>query len=337
MREFPKQKAARLVRAALAEDIDSGGDITSQALIPAQAFARAVLMAKADGIIAGLPILPLVFGALDKRVEIKLLARDGQRIRRGQRLAELRGPARALLTGERTALNFLQRLSGIATLTRKFVAAVPGRRKGGCHRCCPNATAIQILDTRKTTPALRVLEKYAVACGGGANHRFGLHDQILIKDNHLKVLSLARAAGAGRREGVLTAAIRAARASHPRLPVEIETATPAEAAEAAAAGADIIMLDNFRPAQIPEAIKRIAAARLLSRGIVRKKQEPRTGFTAAIEISGGVTLANIGQYAAAIRAALRMANPPLRSCVGISTGALTHSAPALDLSLEVEA
>lgn len=324
MAAFPLKQARALVRAALAEDIGRG-DITTNLLVPAKLQSRAVLLAKADGVIAGLPILALVFG---KTVRIKLLTCDGQKIRRGQHLAELRGQARALLTGERTALNFIQRLSGIATLTQRFVAAVCDHRKSINHRRSQTAATIKILDTRKTTPTLRALEKYAVACGGGTNHRFGLYDQILIKDNHLALLRQSSS-----KLDYITTAICAARRKYPRVTLEIEVTTPAEAAEAAAAGADIIMLDNFSPAQIKKAVQLIVAAKPFRGGVRDKKQKPRKGFAATIEISGGVTLANVGKYAAAIRSALKTNPAALRAAISI--GALTHSAPALDLSLEV--
>jgi nicotinate-nucleotide pyrophosphorylase (carboxylating) len=287
MPEFPLKEARRLVRAALAEDIGRG-DITTNSVIPTGTIARGTLLAKVDGIVAGLPLLTLVFSLLDRRVKIRFLTRDGDPCKPGQKLASLHGPARALLTGERTALNFIQRLSGIATLTHQFTHRVSARR-------------VRILDTRKTTPTLRALEKYAVACGGGTNHRFGLYDEILIKDNHLAV---RRKAGAARSGRVIAGAVEAARKANPRATIEIETTTPAEAVEASEAGADIILLDNMKPAQMKKAVRLIAGR-------------------AKIEASGGITLSNIAAVAAT-------------GVDFISIGALTHSAPALDLSLEIE-
>lgn len=200
-------------------------------------------------------------------------------------LARLRGPARALLSGERVALNLLQRLSGVATLTRRYVEAA---RKGSAHA--------QVLDTRKTTPGLRLLEKYAVACGGGVNHRLRLDDAILIKDNHLKAAgSLAAALAAAKRSG---------------RSVELEVESLAELERALAGGADCVLLDNFTPGRLRAAMRRVRAAR-------------RRGQRVLAEASGGVTLGRIGAIAAS-------------GVDRISVGALTHSAPALDLALEFE-
>lgn len=272
---------ARLLTTALAEDLGRG-DVTTRLTVPVSARATARLEAREAGILAGGPLLAAVYRRLDPRVRVQGLLPDGRRFKAGQVLARLQGPARALLSGERLALNLLQRLSGIATLSAAYVAAARQRSK-----------RVQVLDTRKTTPGLRLLEKYAVACGGGSNHRLRLDDAILIKDNHLKAA------------GSVQAAVRAARRSG--LPVEVEVETLAELRDALAAGADCVLLDNFSPAQLRQAVK---VVRTLS---------PRT----STEASGGVTLARIGAIAAT-------------GVDRISVGALTHSARALDLSLEFE-
>jgi len=272
-----------LVAAALAEDIGSG-DLTTNATIPADARARACIHAKEPCVVCGLDLVAETFRQVDNRLAVSLLAADGDRAAPKQPVATLEGPARAVLTGERVALNFLQRLSGIATLTRAFVDHVAGTR----------AT---ILDTRKTTPGLRVLEKYAVAVGGGANHRRGLYDQILVKDNHLVVLARYHAQP-------VAAAVRAARQNAPSVIAEVEVKNLDELQQALDAGAPLILLDNMTDAEIAEAV-RITAGR------------------AKLEASGGVTL----ERAAAIARA---------GVDYISIGALTHSPRAVDFSLEIE-
>jgi nicotinate-nucleotide pyrophosphorylase (carboxylating) len=217
-------------------------------------------------------------------VRVQRLVRDGQRVRAGALLMRVRGPARAILSAERVALNFVQRLSGIATLTAQFVAAVRGTRA-------------QILDTRKTTPGWRRLEKYAVRCGGGRNHRFGLFDMVLIKDNHLAALR-------GARPNPIAAAVRAARKRFPGLRVEVEADTLAQARQAVEAGADMILLDNMTPRRLRRAVQWI-------------------GGRAVTEASGGVTLRNVRAIA---RAGVDF----------ISVGALTHSARAVDIGLDFE-
>ena len=272
-----------LVLTALAEDI-GGGDITTEATIPADARATAVILAKEPCVVAGLPLVEAIFAKLDARVVVKRLVEDGDLVEIRQRVAELTGPARAILTGERVALNFLQRLSGIATLTREFVEAVTG-------------TKTKILDTRKTTPTLRALEKYAVAVGGGQNHRLGLFDAVMIKDNHRVILARLGPQALGD-------AVVAARKLHPDAPIIIEADTVEQVEEALTAGADHILLDNMTLDELREAVALVAGR-------------------AKTEASGGVRLANAADIAAT-------------GVDYISVGALTHSARAVDFSLEIE-
>ena len=269
-----------IVDLALAEDI-GGGDVTTLATVPAGTQARATLLAKAPGVVSGLAVAGAVFRRVDPAVSFAPHLPDGSRVVPGTTLAEVAGPAHGLLAAERVALNLLQRLSGVATLTAAYVDAVTD-------------TAARIVDTRKTTPGLRVLEKAAVRHGGGHNHRFGLADGVLIKDNHL-----AAVGGPDR----VTQAVRRARQRAPHtLRVEVEVTTPEEAAEAAAAGADVILLDNM---DLP-ALRRAVAA---------------VGGRALLEASGGVNLSTVRAIAET-------------GVDFISVGALTHSAPALDISLE---
>lgn len=268
-----------LVRAALREDIGSG-DVTTESVVPPQAMGRATMVVKAPGVIAGLEVAAATFRELDGRTVFTARCEDGTEVAPGTSVAEVHGPVRALLTGERVALNFVQRLSGIATQTRAYVQAVAG-------------TSARIVDTRKTTPGLRVLEKYAVRVGGGFNHRFGLYDAVLIKDNHIVAA------------GGIAAAVQRARAAIPHtMKVEVEAETLEQVEEALAAGADIILLDNMAPPLLRQAVARIGGRTLT-------------------EASGGVTLENVAEIAAA-------------GVDLISVGALTHSVKALDVSLELE-
>src|ERR1035437_3025005 len=237
MNALPQEIIHNFVRAALAEDIGAG-DITTESAIPADQQAEAVVVAKEPCVVAGLPLVEEVFKQIDQSTAVKLLVDEGEAVTKGTRVCLLKGGARGILTGERTALNFLQRLSGIATLTRQFVdlvaqASVPVKPK--------------ILDTRKTTPTLRVLEKYAVAIGDGENHRMGLFDAVMIKDNHRVVLA---------RLGPKTLfdAVRAERKNHPHAPVIIEADTLEQVEEALAAGADHVLLDNMTPDELQEAV-----------------------------------------------------------------------------------
>jgi nicotinate-nucleotide pyrophosphorylase (carboxylating) len=268
---------ADLVARALAEDVGSG-DVTTTATVGAALRGRARISQKAPGVVYGLDAAEAAFRALDPGVQVSRRVEEGVWRESGP-VMDIEGSARALLTGERTALNFLQRLSGVATLTARCVAAVAG-------------TGARILDTRKTTPGLRMLEKAAVAAGGGTNHRIGLFDAILLKENHAAV-----AGGVG-------AAVRQARAAAPGLSIEVECRTLAEVDEALAAGAPRILLDNMSTAQLREAVAHVAGR-------------------AELEASGGVTLQSLREVAET-------------GVDFVSVGALTHSAPALDLSLLLE-
>ncbi len=269
------------VVAALAEDLGSG-DATTLACIPPEARSRARMNAREPLTLAGIEFAEAAFRELSPDVTLRRFAKDGDRLGPGQPVLEVSGPSRALLSAERVALNYVQRLSGVATATAAYVAAVEGTRT-------------RILDTRKTTPGWRKFEKYAVACGGGTNHRFGLHDLILIKDNHLAAL-------AGESPDPITAAVRRARSLYPALRIEVEADTPEQAELAAAAGADIVLLDNMAPEVLRESIRRIAGR-------------------SQTEASGGITLATV-------RAAAET------GVDFISVGAVTHSAKAVDLGLD---
>jgi nicotinate-nucleotide pyrophosphorylase (carboxylating) len=266
--------SSEIVARALAEDL-GGGDVTTEATVPADARAEAVISQKAPGVIFGLDVAEEVFRALDPEATFQRAVAEGVWRESGPVL-RVQGRAQALLSAERTALNFLARLSGVATMAARAVQAVDG-------------TGARVLDTRKTTPGLRALEKAAVAAGGATNHRAGLYDAILIKENHA-----ALAGGVGE-------AVRRARERAPDLPLEVECRTPAEIDEALAAGARRLLLDNMTPAQLREAVARVAGR-------------------AELEASGGVTLETLRAVA--------------ESGVDfVSMGAVTHSAPALDLSL----
>lgn len=221
--------------AALVEDIGEG-DVTSNSTIPADAVARFAMNARQELVVAGASFLPALFKLIDPSVAVEILAEEGEKLQPGATIARLSGNARALLAGERTALNLVQQLSGVATLTRRYVDAVEG-------------TNARITDTRKTIPGLRHLQKYAVTCGGGKNHRMGLYDAVLIKDNHIAVA------------GGVTAAVKAAKAS--KLPIEVECDTLAQVDDAVKAGADIILLDNMTNDQLRDAVKRIGAKALV--------------------------------------------------------------------------
>jgi nicotinate-nucleotide pyrophosphorylase (carboxylating) len=266
-----------LVRRALAEDL-GWGDVTTDGTIAREQRGRGVIVAKCDCVLAGVDVAAEAFRQLDPGVAIAIQNGDGRVLKCGEEVAEIVGTAAALLTAERTALNFMQRLSGIATLTRTFVEAAGGR--------------ITILDTRKTTPLLRALEKYAVRAGGGVNHRGGLDDGILIKDNHIRLA------------GGVEAAVTRMRKANREMPTEVEAQSLEQVDQALDAGADIILLDNLSTPDIIEAVRRCRGR-------------------AKTEISGGVTLARLPELAAT-------------GADYVSVGALTHSAPAADLSFEIE-
>ena len=280
MKTLPAELINNLVCTALAEDVGAG-DITTECAVPADLRGTGHIIAKEPCVVAGLPLVEVVFRQLAGQVEA--FVRDGDLIETGQRVCTITGPARAILTGERTALNFLQRLSGIATLTRQFVNEVAG-------------TKAQILDTRKTTPTLRALEKYAVAAGGGTNHRLGLFDAVMIKDNHRAILARLGPAA-------LSQAVAEARRRQPGIPVVIEADTLDDVAAALAAGANHILLDNMTLDELREAVKLVAGR-------------------AKLEASGGVRLATVRDIAGT-------------GVDYISVGALTHSARAVDFSLEM--
>jgi len=269
--------AAPLIELALAEDIGPG-DATSEAIIPTDSILHGYIIAKGKGVIAGLPVSGAVFSRVDSKIDVVYQSHDGAALVAGDLVAEVIGPGRSVLAAERIALNFLQHLSGIATLTRRFVDAV-------------SATSATILDTRKTCPGYRVLEKYAVRMGGGSNHRMSLNDMLLVKDNHIKAA------------GSITAAVERATASFRALPIEVEVKNLAELNEALTLRVDRIMLDNMDLDQLRAAVT-ITAHRV------------------PLEASGNVNMARVKAIA--------------KTGVDyISIGALTHSAPVLDLSLLV--
>ncbi|MBW8864394.1 MAG: carboxylating nicotinate-nucleotide diphosphorylase [Verrucomicrobia bacterium] len=281
--ELNTSEIRRAVRAALAEDLGSG-DATTLATVPASARSVALMNAREPLTVAGLQFAELAFHELSSKIQIKRFVRDGQRVKTGAPLLKISGSSRALLSAERVALNFVQRLSGVATATTIFVDAVKGTRA-------------KILDTRKTTPGWRHFEKYAVACGGGKNLRIGLFDMVLIKDNHLVALQ-------NEEPNAIAAAVTRARRKFPKLKVEVEADTLEQVAQAVAAGADIILLDNMTPAQLRQAVK-----------IVRGR--------AKTEASGGVNLKTVRGIAQT-------------GVDRISVGAITHSARAVDIGLDFE-
>ena len=287
-----QQNLEFLVARALEEDLGSGGDITSTAIIPGDARGAAWLVARSPGVLAGVPAVELLARKFELLSGWVAHCADGDRLDAGTLIGHLAGPMRALLAMERTALNFLQRLSGIATLTARYVALVHGTRAA-------------IYDTRKTTPGWRSLEKYAVRCGGGLNHRLGLYDAVLIKDNHLACIrDTAIPAGA---DPFATAIARARKASPAGTMIEIEVDTLEEYQLALAGSPDIILVDNLGPAHVAEAVR------------LRDVFAPRI----KLEASGGVNL----------QSARALAQTGVDR---ISIGALTHSAPALDLALDYE-
>ncbi len=275
----PQYILRKLVEQALEEDLGVG-DLTTQAIFPRPFKAQAVLMAKEELILAGFEIASIVFEMLDPTLKFRPLAEDGETVKAGGLIARLEGDGRWILMGERVAINFLQRLSAISTLTAKYVTAVKGFKA-------------KIVDTRKTTPGLRILEKYAVRMGGGHNHRFGLDQGILIKDNHVDLTgSLSQAVDRAKKSG-----------PHP-LKIEVEARDLQEVQEALSSGADIILLDNMKPEEIKKAVEMIKGRAL-------------------VEASGGITLSNVAEIAAT-------------GVDYISIGALTHSAPAVDICLNID-
>jgi nicotinate-nucleotide pyrophosphorylase (carboxylating) len=279
--ELTVAEIRRAVRAALAEDLGSG-DATTLATVPAAAKSVARMNAREPLTVAGLQFAELAFRELSPKIKIQKLVRAGQKVSAGKTLLKISGPSRAILSAERVALNFVQRLSGVATATAQFADLVRG-------------TKAKILDTRKTTPGWRRFEKYAVTCGGGKNHRIGLFDLVLIKDNHLVALR-------NEKPNAIAAAVARARQKFPKLKVEVEADTLAQVAQAAEAGADIILLDNMPPAILRQAVK-----------IIRGR--------AQTEASGGVNLKTVHAIAQT-------------GVDFISVGGITHSARAVDIGLD---
>ncbi len=276
--------AGEIVNCALDEDLGRG-DITSRSIVRSGVNAHGNFIAKQDLVLAGLEVADLVFGWFDEYIQIESTVADGDEIKSGKVFARVIGDAQILLSAERTALNFLQHLSGVATVTRQYVQAIAG-------------TKAKIVDTRKTTPGLRVLEKYAVSVGGGSNHRLGLDDGVLIKDNHLAMA------------GGVAEAVRRAREVVGHLhKIEVEVATPEQVREALDAKADILLLDNMTPETVSQAVE------------IVNEREPDDRRT-LLEASGGINLSNVRQYAEA-------------GVDLISIGALTHSAPAVDISFKI--
>ena len=271
----------RVVRTALEEDLRYGPDATTAATVPADAVATATIAPRASGTLAGLPAVRAVFDEVVRDYEVVATMEDGSKVRPGDEVLVVRAPVRALLTAERTALNLLCHLSGVATATAAWVDAVAG-------------TGVAIRDSRKTLPGLRLLEKYAVRCGGGVNHRLGLGDAVLIKDNHVAAA------------GSVAAALRAAREAAPELPCEVEVDTLDQLDEALGEKAELVLLDNFLPEHCVTAVRRVADL----------------GAPTKLEVSGGLKLADARVYAET-------------GVDYLSVGALTHSAPALDLGLDL--
>ena len=276
---LPRFVVHEIVVRALLEDLGRG-DLTTDACVPAGTVGEAELVARVPLVCAGLGVFRAVFAEVDPDVDVSFEADDGDRMARGARVAVVRGAAGSILKAERVALNFVQRMSGVATRTRALVDALP------------RGSTTRITDTRKTTPGLRLLEKAAVRAGGGVNHRIGLWDQLLVKNNHIDVA------------GGVARATRAALAAYPGLPLEVECRTVAEIDEALGAGATRLLLDNMTPDELRAAVVHVAGR-------------------ATLEASGGVTLATVRDVAAT-------------GVQFVSVGALTHSAPALDLSLKLE-
>ena len=281
MQPLSSDEIRMAIEASLAEDIGPG-DVTTLATVPENAQATAAIIAREPIVVAGVAFAIEAFRALSPEIDAVEQCADGERIPPGSSILNLRGQARAILTAERVALNFLQRLSGIATLTRQFVDAIAGSKA-------------KILDTRKTTPGWRRFEKYAVACGGGENHRIGLHDMVLIKDNHLAALRKEQ-------PNAIAAAVTRARSANPTLKIEVEADDLKQVAQAVDAGADIILLDNMQPKTLREAVQLVTGR-------------------AKLEASGGVNLDTVRTIAET-------------GVDYISVGALTHSAHAVDIGLD---
>jgi nicotinate-nucleotide pyrophosphorylase (carboxylating) len=285
--EIEREATAQLIAMALAEDLGTSSDVTTEALIPPDQTGSVEIVARTPGVLAGMPVVQMVIAEVDANVQFSSRAVDGERLAAGQAVGEISGRVRSMLVAERTCLNFLTHLSGVATLTRRYVEAIAGSHA-------------DIYDTRKTLPGWRALEKYAVTAGGGKNHRMGLYDMILIKDNHLAGWRAAK------RDHSLAAAIRAAQQHAPAgNDIEIEVDTLEQLADALAGEPDIVLLDNMSLDQMCEAVA------------MRNERAPGV----ELEASGGVSLDTVAAIAAT-------------GVERISVGALTHSAPALDLAFD---
>ena len=299
--DIKTEKIDALIQLAIQEDIGTG-DITTVNLIPDSLIVEGVFIAKESGVIAGMPVVEYFFSRLDKDVSLQQRIKEGTCVNKGEAIANIKGSAKTLLSGERIALNFLQRLSGIATITAKFV-----------ERIKPLKTAV--MDTRKTIPGWRYLEKYAVAMGGGVNHRMGLYDQALLKDNHLDILKVEtglKPVSTSSHISIIEKAVSALRQKIKRgILIEVETRTQEEVADALKAEVDIILFDNMNIAQLEEAVKMV------------KNWKPSIGqYKPLTEASGNITLENVHLVAQT-------------GVDRISIGAITHSAKALDISLEI--
>lgn len=293
--EFDFEEIKDIVQLAIKEDIGDG-DITSKIFITEGSESEGTIIAKEDGIVAGLPVAEYVLSQIDKDLIFTSNIEDGSRVERGTEIARVKGLTISLLSAERVALNFLQRLSGIASATNRFAEKVRGYKA-------------QIMDTRKTTPGWRYLEKYAVRVGGGVNHRMGLYDQILIKDNHLKAI------GSEKENGAINSLVKKAREQiESGMLIEVEVEDLCQVRNVVNAGADIILFDNMEPSKIKKAVDMVKK--------YEKNQGSRTDKAILTEASGNITLQNIEEYAEA-------------GVDRISVGAITHSARALDISFDI--
>jgi nicotinate-nucleotide pyrophosphorylase (carboxylating) len=288
MNELEHEDVRKLVALALEEDLRDAGDVTGR-IVPEDAIARGSIVARVPGVVAGMDLARAILERVEPRASFSAAVQDGDAVERAALLARVAGPGRGVLAAERTMLNFLQRLSGIATATRRFVDAIRG-------------TNAKIYDTRKTPPGWRILAKYAVRCGGGVNHRMGLYDQVLVKDNHLALFG-------GEPRGIDAAVRESRRVAPPGTPVEIEVTTVEGAVIAAKAGADIILLDNMTVEAMQKAVRDVHALAL------RRRPD--------LEASGGITLETVRKVAET-------------GVDRVSVGWITHSAPALDLALDLE-
>ncbi len=293
--ELDLEKIRDIVQLAIKEDI-GGGDITSKIFIPDGSETEGMLIAKEAGIVAGLPVAGYVLSQIDKNLILTSNIEDGSRVRKGTIIGSVKGLTLSLLSAERLVLNFLQRLSGIATATNMFAEKIKGYRT-------------QIMDTRKTAPGWRYLEKYAVRVGGGINHRMGLYDQILIKDNHLKTM------GSEKENGAIRRLVRKARGQIENgMLIEVEVEDLCQIKDVVDAGVDIILFDNMEPSKIREAVDIVKE--------IEKNQDAGTGKAILTEASGNITIENVEEYADA-------------GVDRISVGAITHSTRALDISFEI--